>query len=74
MTRYFRDEIYNQMAEIKETENGRFLARIIQVRNGKKYWALWRTYPTYHGARISVGKHGYEWKEITKEITKEAIA
>ena len=64
MARYFRDEVYNQMAEIKETDSGKFHARIIQVRNGKKYWAFNRVFTTYAGARIAVGKRGYEWKEV----------
>ena len=64
MARYFRDEVYHQMAEIKEMANGRFLARIIQVRDGKKYWAFNRSFETYAGARIAVGKRGYEWKEV----------
>ena len=62
--RYFRDTVYNQMAEIAETENGMFSARIIQVRNGCKYWAFRRSFTTYAGARIAVGKRGYEWKEV----------
>ena len=64
MKRYFRDETRNQMAEIKETESGKFLARIIRVMNGKKYFVFNRSFNTYAGARIAVGKRGYEWKEV----------